>query len=55
MSTACRQSVWCWKVLLSYQWQQKGQHINVLELAAVLDVMRKLAKDPKYHEKRARV
>ena len=45
VGAACRQSIdpthWTWKVLLSYQWKEPGQHINVLETAAVLDVLRK--------------
>ena len=49
----CRQSVdpthWVWKVLLSYAWKEKGQHINVLELVAVLDLLRRQARDPKFH------
>eukprot|EP00438_Fugacium_kawagutii_P001042 Skav214386 [mRNA] locus=scaffold333:24516:28736:- [translate_table: standard] len=52
----CRQSIdpghWIWKVLLSYQWKQKGQHINVLELVAVLDLLRRQARDPKFHTHR---
>ena len=38
-------SSWIWKVFLSYWWKQSG-HINVLEAAAVLDLLRKLAKNP---------
>ena len=38
-------SSWIWKVFLSYRWKQSG-HINVLEAAAVLDLLRKLAKNP---------
>jgi hypothetical protein len=38
---------WRWKVILSYAWKQSGQHINVLETAAVLDLLRKLARDEK--------
>ena len=53
---ACRQSIdpthWTWKVLLSYQWKEPGQHINVLETAAVLDVLRKLCRESKHHHKR---
>ena len=49
----CRHSIdpgnWKWKVLLSYRWKQGGQHINVLETTAVLDLARKLARDPKNH------
>ena len=49
----CRQSVdpghWAWKVLLSYQWREPGQHINILELVAVLDLLRRQARDPKQH------
>ena len=52
----CRQSIdpghWLWKVLLSYQWKQKDQHINVLELVAVLDLLRRLGRDGKCHSKR---
>eukprot|EP00435_Cladocopium_sp_Y103_P052133 s394_g16.t1 len=52
----CRQSIdpghWLWKVLLSYQWKQKDQHINVLELVAVLDLLRRLGRDSKFHSKR---
>eukprot|EP00435_Cladocopium_sp_Y103_P031880 s1016_g8.t1 len=40
---------WKWKVLLSYNWKQGGQHINVLETTTVLDLARKLARDPKNH------
>ena len=56
VGAACRQSIdpthWTWKVLLSYQWKEPGQHINVLETAAVLDVLRKLCREPKNHHKR---
>ena len=49
----CRQSInpshWTWKVLLSYKWKQGGQHINTLEVTAVLDLLRKLGRDAKYH------
>ena len=49
----CRQSInpshWIWKVLLSYQWKQKDQHINVLELVAALDLLRRQARSAKYH------
>jgi hypothetical protein len=49
----CRHSIdpgnWKWKVLLSYRWKQGGQHINVPETTAVLDLARKLARDPKNH------
>lgn len=52
----CRQSVdpthWCWKVLMSYTWKEKGQHINVLELVAVLDVLRRQGRDQKFHNQR---
>eukprot|EP00438_Fugacium_kawagutii_P000277 Skav206174 [mRNA] locus=scaffold3494:124406:139670:+ [translate_table: standard] len=49
----CRQSVnpshWLWKVLLSYEWKEKGQHINALELVAVLDLLRRQARLSKFH------
>ena len=52
----CRQSIdpghWLWKVLLSYEWKKKDQHINVLELVAVLDLLRRLGRDGKFHSKR---
>ena len=52
----CRQSInpvhWVWKVLMSYTWKQKGQHINVLELVAVLDLLRKQARSSKFHNQR---
>ena len=52
----CRQSVdpthWCWKVLMSYTWKEQGQHINVLELIAVLDVLRRQGRDQKFHSQR---
>ena len=43
---------WTWKVLMSYAWKKPGQHINVLETVAVLDLLRKLARTPKYHQSR---
>ena len=53
LGSMCRQSIdpthWRWKVLLSYQWKQAGQHINVSETVTVLDVLRKLAKDERFH------
>lgn len=56
VGAACRQSVdpthWVWKVLLSHQWKEPGQHINVLETAAVLDVLCKLCRDSKHHNRR---
>lgn len=56
LGSACRQSVdpshWSWKVLLSYQWKEANQHINILETAAVLDVLRKLCRESKHHGKR---
>ena len=49
----CRQSVdpshWTWKVLMSYSWKEGGQHINILELVAVLDLVRRQARDRKFH------
>ena len=36
---------WIWKVFLSDRWKQSG-HISVLETAAVLDLLRKLARNP---------
>eukprot|EP00435_Cladocopium_sp_Y103_P035125 s1263_g9.t1 len=48
----CRQSVdpthWLWRVLLSYQWKQPGQHINTLELVAILDLLRRQGRECKY-------
>jgi hypothetical protein len=48
----CRQSVdpthWLWKVLLSYEWKEKGQHINTLELVAILDLLRRQGRDAKH-------
>eukprot|EP00438_Fugacium_kawagutii_P008177 Skav214671 [mRNA] locus=scaffold923:459186:464944:+ [translate_table: standard] len=53
----CRHSIdpgnWKWKVLLSYKWKQGGQHINVLETTAALDLARRLARDPKCHGQRS--
>jgi site-specific DNA-cytosine methylase len=43
-------SSWTWKVLMSYAWKQKDQHINVLETIAVLDLLRKLARSVKFHK-----
>ena len=55
--TMCRHSIdpgnWRWKVLLSYQWKKGGQHINVLEATAILDLARKLAREPKHHGMRS--
>eukprot|EP00435_Cladocopium_sp_Y103_P006921 s1363_g2.t1 len=52
----CRQSIdpshWLWKVLMSYSWKQPGQHINVLELIAVLDLLRRQGRDSKFHGQR---
>ena len=52
----CRQSIdpshWVWKVLMSYSWKEPGQHINVLELVAVLDVLRRQGRDQKCHGQR---
>lgn len=45
-------SAWTWKVLMSYKWKNKEQHINALETIAVLDLLRKLGRDEKYHLKR---
>jgi len=57
LGDACRHSVdptnWTWKVLMSYAWKQAGQHINTLETVAVLDLVRKLGRDPKQHSKKA--
>ena len=44
-------SAWIWKVFLSYKWKETG-HINALELAAVLDLCRKLARKKEDHDKR---
>ena len=48
----CHQSInpshWVWKVVLSYKWKEGGQHINVLEVVAVLDLLRKLSRESKY-------
>lgn len=56
VGSACQQSLdpthWTWKALLFYQWKEPGQHINVLETAAILDVLRKLCRESKYHHKR---
>ena len=45
---AARSSVdpasWRWKVIMSYRWKEE-QHINVLETVAVLDLLRKLARE----------
>ena len=52
----CRQSIdpshWVWKVLMSYSWKEPGQHINVLELVVVLDVLRRQGRDQKCHGQR---
>eukprot|EP00438_Fugacium_kawagutii_P002559 Skav209852 [mRNA] locus=scaffold1684:52755:56972:+ [translate_table: standard] len=52
----CRQSInpghWLWKVLLSYEWREKGQHINTLELVAVLDLLRRQARQSKFHSQK---
>jgi site-specific DNA-cytosine methylase len=52
----CRQSVdpshWVWRVLLSYEWKEKGQHINTLELVAILDLLRRQGRDVKNQGKR---
>jgi len=52
----CRQSIdpshWIWKVLMSYSWREPGQHINILELVAVLDLLRRQGRDPKHHDQR---
>ena len=45
-------SSWTWKVLMSYAWKNKDQHINVLEMVAVLDLLRKLSRNSKGHESR---
>ena len=46
-SDFCRRSVdptlWEWKVLLSYKWKQEA-HINQLEAVAILDLLRKQAR-----------
>eukprot|EP00435_Cladocopium_sp_Y103_P034076 s3144_g8.t1 len=45
-------SSWTWKVLMSYAWKRKDQHINVLETIAVLDLLRKLSRSVKCHQSR---
>jgi hypothetical protein len=37
---------------MSYAWKNKDQHINVLEMVAVLDLLRKLSRNSKGHESR---
>ena len=37
---------------MSYAWKEKSHHINVLEMVAVLDLLRKLARSPKGHQLR---
>lgn len=43
---------WTWKVLMAYAWKRKDQHINVLEMVAVLDLLRKLVRNVKRHNSR---
>jgi len=45
-------SSWTWKVLMSYAWKEKNHHINVLEMVAVLDLLRKQVRHPKGHQLR---
>lgn len=40
---------WTWKVLMAYAWKRKDQHINVLEMVSVLDLLRKLVRNVKCH------
>ena len=47
-------NLWVWRVALSYRWKHE-QHINVLELSAVLDCLRHFLKSGRFLNKRVLV